>query len=53
MKELARQYECWMDEKEKILSFHYVSEYIHKCFKTYKDFFSYVIWNSQNGFKIQ
>lgn len=53
MNELAKTYECWLDKNEKILSFHYVANYLHKQFQSYRDFFSYVIYNSQKGFKIQ
>lgn len=46
-------YECWMSKDGKVLSFHYISDYLHKKFVTYNDFFSYVIFNSQRGCKIQ
>lgn len=53
MNELARQNELWIDKNNKILSFHYVTDFLHKKFKNYKDFFSYVLWSTQKGFKIQ
>jgi hypothetical protein len=46
-------YECWISDDSKTLSFHLVENYIRKTFRTYKDFFSYVITLSQHGYKVQ
>jgi hypothetical protein len=53
MSNLVRQYECWIDNKQKVLSFHFVSKFMHKKFENYVSFINYVIWQSQSGFKIQ
>ena len=53
MNDLARQNELWIDKNNKILSFHFVTNFLHKTFKSYQEFFSYVLWSSQKGFKIQ
>jgi hypothetical protein len=49
----ASKYECWVNEDSKTLSFHLVDNYIKKTFKTYTDFFKYVIFLSQYGYKVQ
>jgi hypothetical protein len=46
-------YECWINDDSKTLSFHLVENYIKKTFETYKDFFTYVISLSQHGYKVQ
>ena len=35
MNQLARTNEVWLDRDNKILSFHYVKDYLHKQFKDY------------------
>jgi hypothetical protein len=46
-------YECWMNNDNTILSFHYVTNFLHKTFASYKEFFSFVLKNTQNGCKVQ
>lgn len=48
-----QKYECWVDEKNQILSFHNVKDYIIIIFNSYYDFFSFVIKNCQKGYKVQ
>lgn len=53
MADIVRKYECWMDKQNKVLSFHYVSNFMHKKFENYVSFINFVLYNSQKGFKIQ
>ena len=53
MNQLARTNEVWLDRDNKILSFHYVKDYLHKQFKDYVSFVNYVVWSSKSGYKIQ
>jgi hypothetical protein len=53
MADLVPNYEIWLNENSKVLSFHYVSQFMHKRFNDYKQFINYVLWKSQIGFKIQ
>jgi hypothetical protein len=46
-------YECWINDDSKTLSFHLVENYIKKTFENYKDFFAYVIKLSKHGYKVQ
>lgn len=53
MKSLAVNPECWIDEDNRILSFHFVKEYIHKQFVSYSEFMRYAVSMSRKGFKVQ
>lgn len=47
------QYVCWINNESKVLSFHNVSNYIQKSFNNYKEFFTFVIFKCQKGYKVQ
>lgn len=53
MNSLSRNSECWISEKDRIISFHFVKEYIHKKFTNYTDFMKFAILKSKQGFKVQ
>ena len=44
---------CWLNEEEKILSFHYEDEYIRKEFNLKADFQQFVLCAVYSGYKVQ
>lgn len=50
---LVAKNELWLDRKNKIISFHFVSDFVYKRFGSYLEFLNYVVWRSQSGYKFQ
>ena len=48
-----KKYQCWINEKEKILSFSFVEGYELKEFDNYKDFQDFYYQKSYWGYRIQ
>ena len=46
-------YQCWISEKDKILSFRYVEGYELKAFDTYTEFQVYCYRKSELGYRVQ
>lgn len=44
---------CWLNEKEKILSFHYEDGYEKKEFQSHLDYKMYLLYAASNGYRIQ
>lgn len=44
---------CWLNEKEKILSFHYEPGYTKKEFKSQLDYEMYLLHIASIGYRIQ
>lgn len=47
------KYQCWINEKKKILSFHFVDGYQLKEFDTHKEFQDFYYQKSYWGYRVQ
>ena len=52
-KKEAERFVCWINEQDKILSFHYEDGYARKEFKDKEDFRQYIILTVSGGYKVQ
>lgn len=43
---------CWVDEKNKIISFHSIDNFIRHTFDTHKEYLEYIIRRSYCGYKV-
>lgn len=44
---------CWINEKEKILSFHFEEGYIRKEFSSRAEFETFIVSAASGGYRIQ
>lgn len=49
----TKKYRCWINDREKILSFTYVEGYKLKEFYTYKEFQEFYYQKSYWGYRVQ
>ena len=52
-KNVVEKFLCWVNEEEKIISFHYEDGYIEKEFHSRLDYKSYLLAAASVGYKVQ
>ena len=52
-KEQKEVFVCWLDEDNKILSFHFVEGFERKEFKTKIEFQDFMMFSVSRGFRVQ
>ena len=44
---------CWLNEQERIMSFHYEEGYIRKEFQSKKEFQEFIMFSVSCGYRVQ
>lgn len=52
-KEDKTQSVCWINEREKILSFHFEEGYVRKEFYSKEEFRTFIVSAASGGYKVQ
>ena len=52
-KKTTEKFVCWLNEEEKILSFHYEVGYVKKEFQSQLDYKMYLLCAASSGYRIQ
>lgn len=52
-KKETERFVCWLNEKEKIMSFHYEEGYTRKEFKSKPEFQEFIMFTVSCGFRVQ
>ena len=52
-KKETEKFVCWINEEDKIMSFHYEDEYIRKEFENKEDFRQFIGLTVSIGYKVQ